>query len=115
MALEIGDRFPETQWRCERHRGAGGWWPGQASTLACHVHKGRDGMHRPQVSIDDVGAYDSISQKVMLEGQLTGGSAFCPSEHVGRPRGCCPQNQVMRKGRTKGRPKARMTTVRVSG
>ena len=28
-ALEIGDRFPETEWRCERHRGAGGWWPGQ--------------------------------------------------------------------------------------
>ena len=50
-----------------------------ASTPACHVHKGRDGMHRPQVSIDDVGVNDSISQKVMLEGQLAGGSAFCPS------------------------------------
>ena len=64
-ALRLGgdDHPPKTQWRRERHRGGGcpqevggqdscptngeGSGGSNASTSACHVHEGRDGVHRP--------------------------------------------------------------------
>ena len=128
-------RSPTAGWEASlRVTSWGGWWQGQSPnkwarwwrlphvTPTCHVYSGRVGVHRTcdssshwvessfdGLSIDGVGAHDSISRKAMLEAlvRVPGGSQVLLLVRLFHGRlSLYQKNRTRRRGWTRGCPHA---------